>query len=258
MGRHRPTAPLDERIEHRGHHSRIDAEGGGRRRHPVTAALDPERIGGADQFGAAMHQRPGGAAEERLRQEHLRARAHRRQLGGTARGQAAHHRQAHAAEQGDEAILHRIRQRAGDQQLRLVAARHQRQQGLQGLVFPLGEGGLDAAARVIEHPHATAELLAQPLGRPGEIKLDHLTGAGAHQKQGADLGAPLQQVAHQPVELVVGVGEAGQIALAQDRRAEARFGEDHHPGGALDQVGAGAGAHHQEEGIRHTPVQPDD
>jgi hypothetical protein len=70
--------------------------------------------------------------------------------------------------------------------------------------------------------------------------------------------APLQKLGHQAIELLVGIGQARQIALAEDRSAEARLGEDHHPGGALDQVGAGARAHHQEEGIRHAPVQPHD
>jgi len=92
----------------------------------------------------------------------------------------------------------------------------------------------------------------------GQIELDHFTRAAAHQKQGADLGTPLQQLGHQPVELLIGIGQAGQIALPQDRRAESGFSEDHHPGSALDQVGAGARSHHQEEGIRHAPVQPHD
>jgi hypothetical protein len=102
------------------------------------------------------------------------------------------------------------------------------------------------------------KVVSMPLGRLGQIQLDHLAGAAAYQKQGADLGAALQQLGHQPVELLVGIGQAGQIPLPQDRGAEAGLGEDHHAGGALDQVGAGARAHHQEEGIRHAPVQPHD
>jgi hypothetical protein len=100
--------------------------------------------------------------------------------------------------------------------------------------------------------------MGEPLGGLGQIELDHLTGAGAHQKQGADLGAPLQQITHKTVEFLIGIGQAGQVALAQNRGAETGFGENHHAGGALDQMGAGAGAHHQEEGIRHAPVQPHD
>ncbi|MDZ7631658.1 MAG: hypothetical protein U5K74_10005 [Gemmatimonadaceae bacterium] len=54
------------------------------------------------------------------------------------------------------------------------------------------------------------------------------------------------------------VGQAREIAVAEDRRREARLGEDHHAGGRLDQMRAGARAHHQEEGVLHLAVQPDD
>ena len=60
------------------------------------------------------------------------------------------------------------------------------------------------------------------------------------------------------VELVVGVGQAGEVALVDDRGGEARLGEDHHAGGRLDQVRAGARADHQEEGVLDLAVQPDD
>ena len=83
-------------------------------------------------------------------------------------------------------------------------------------------------------------LAVEPFSRLGQIELDHLTRATAHQEQGADLRAPLQQLRHQAIELLVGIGKARQIALAEDRGAEARLREDHHAGGALDQVGAGA------------------
>ena len=60
------------------------------------------------------------------------------------------------------------------------------------------------------------------------------------------------------VELVVGVGEAGEIALLHDGGGEARLGEDHHAGGRLDEMRAGARADHQEERVLDLAVQPDD
>ena len=231
MGRQGAAAPLHQRIEHLGHPSRIDTEGRCRRGHPVAAALDTEGIGSVDQFGAARHQRPRGATEKGLGQQHLGALAYGRQFGGTPWRQAAHRLDAHFGEQGDEAVFHRIGQGADDQQLALVAAGHQRQQRQQGVVFPLGEGGFDAAAGVVQNPHPAVELAGEPFGRPREIELDHLTGTGAHQKQGADLGAPVEQIAHQAIELFVGIGQTGQIPFAQNRRAETGLGENHHPGG---------------------------
>ena len=60
------------------------------------------------------------------------------------------------------------------------------------------------------------------------------------------------------VELVIGVGQAGEVALVDDRGGEARLGEDHHAGRRLDQVRAGARADHEEERVLDLAVQPDD
>ena len=258
MRRQGAAAPLHQGIEHGRHGLGLDPEGRRRCRHPGGAALHTEGIGRFNQLGASMHQGPSRGAQEGLGQQHPGALAHRRQLGGAAGRQAAHHRQAHAGEQGHEAVFNAIGQGAHDQQLLLIAGGHQGEQGHQGLVLPLGEGGFDAAAGVIEHPHPAAVAVGEPLGRLGQIELDHLAGAGTHQKQSADLGAPLQQIGHQAIEFLIGISQTGQVPLPQDRRAEAGFGKDHHAGGALDQVGAGAGAHHQEEGIRHAAMQPHD
>ena len=56
----------------------------------------------------------------------------------------------------------------------------------------------------------------------------------------------------------MGIGEPRQIPLAQNRCAEARFGENHHASRALDQVRTRARAHHQKERIGHAAVQPHD
>ena len=60
------------------------------------------------------------------------------------------------------------------------------------------------------------------------------------------------------VQFLVHVGHPGQIAFLDDGGGEARLGEDHDAGGRLDQVGAGAGADHQEEGVLDLAVEPDD
>ena len=101
-------------------------------------------------------------------------------------------------------------------------------------------------------------LLIQPLGGLCQVELDHLTGATPHQEQGADLRSALQELRDESIQLLIGIGQTRQVPLAKDGGAEAGFGKNHHPSCALDQMGAGAGAHHQEKGIRHAPMQPDD
>ena len=67
----------------------------------------------------------------------------------------------------------------------------------------------------------------------------------------------IRRVDH-PVEFLVGVRQPGEIALVHDRGGETRLGENHHAGGRLDQVRAGARADHQEERILDFAMQPDD
>ncbi len=59
-------------------------------------------------------------------------------------------------------------------------------------------------------------------------------------------------------QLLMSVGETGEVLLFENRGAESGFGEDHHPGGGLQEMGAGAAAHDEEEGVLHLAVQPDD
>ena len=99
--------------------------------------------------------------------------------------------------------------------------------------------------------------LTQALGGVGQIQLDYLGGAGTHQKEGANLRPPLQELLHHPIQFVVGVRQARQVPFPQDGGAKTGLCEDHHPRCGLDQVGTGAGAHHQEEGIRHAAMEPD-
>ena len=143
-------------------------------------------------------------------------------------------------EQTHQPVLNRVGQGSRDQQLGLIALGHQGNERLQGAVLPLGKGGLNATARVVDHRHPSGVLLIQPLGGFGEIQLDHLARAAPHQEQGADLGATLQQLRHEAIQLLVGIGQTSEIPLAKDRCAKAGLRKNHHPGGALDQVGAGA------------------
>ena len=256
MGSDGPLAPLHQGIEHLGHQGRRHPEGSGGGGHPGPTALHPKGIGSRKQLAAAAHQGPRRGREEWLGQQHPGAGPNWGQLGGAPRRQARDHRNTQATKQLHQPVLHRIGQGADDQQLINLAGWHQGNHRQQGLVFSLGEGGFDAAAAVVQHHHPAGQLGVEPLGGLGQIQLDHLAGATTHQEQGADLGAPLQQILHQPVELIIGIGQAGQIPLPQNRSTETGFGKDHHAGGALNQVGASAGAHHQEKGIRHAPVQP--
>ena len=249
-------SPLHQGIQHRGHLGRGHTAGGSASSHPVPAALDPEGIGSWNQFSPAGDQGPGGGTQKGLGQKQLGAFTHGRQLGGAPRRQAAHRTDSHAAKQIDQPIFHRIGQGAGNQQLGFIARGHEGRHGHQGLVFPLGEGGFNPTAAVIQHRYLAQKLAVEPLRCLGQIQLDHLTRAGTHQKEGADFRPAGEQLLHEPIELLIGIGQTRQIPLAQDRCTEAGFRKDHHARSALHQVGAGAGSHHQKERIGHAPMQP--
>ena len=136
--------------------------------------------------------------------------------------------------------------------------RQRRHEGGEAGVLALREGRLDAAARVVEDADAGLEHPRQAGGRARQVELDDLRRAGAHQEQQPDVGAPLEQAGRDPVQLLVGVGQPGEVALLDDRGGEARLGEDHDARRRLEQVGAGARAHDQEEGVLDLAVQPDD
>ena len=167
---------------------------------------------------------------------------------------------AHRAEQPHELILDDVGERADDHERRRRIGflggqrRHERRQ--RG-VLALREGGLDAAARIVEDADG-AEVAVEPRGGAAEVELDHLGRAGAHEEQQLDVGTAREELAHHAVDLVMGVGKAGEIPLLDDGRGEARLGEDHHAGGRLDEMRAGARADHQEEGVLDLAMQPDD
>ena len=170
-------------------------------------------------------------------------------------------RDSEFGEQPPELVLHDIGERANDEERRRGIGCLRRaipDQGSEAGILTLRERGLDARSRIVEDADRGRVLLRQPLGRAGEIQLDHLGRAGADEEEQPDVRAPLQEAGDHRVELVVGIGQPREILFLQDRGGEARLGEDHHPGGRLQEMRAGAGPNDQEEGVLDLPVQPHD
>jgi hypothetical protein len=196
-----------------------------------------------------------------LREQVGRPGAHGRQLDRAPGREEGHGPDAERREQPPELVLDHVSEGTHDEQRAPGIGRFPgqvRDQGGEAGILALGEGRLDAAAGVVQHADARREAAREAGSRAPEVELDDLRGAGADEEQEPDVGPPLEQPGHDPVQLLVGVGEPGQIALLDDRRGEARLGEDHHAGGRLDEVRAGARAHDQEKGILDLAVQPDD
>jgi len=196
-----------------------------------------------------------------LGEQHPRVRADRRQGLRATRREEVHRAHAERVEHAAELVFDHVGQRADDQQRRRRIGGGLRQRGhhrREAGVLALGEGGLDAAARIRQHAHAGVMLARQALRGARQVELDHLGRAGADQEQQLDVGPAREQFVDHAVELVVGIGEAREVALLDHRGAEARLGEDHHAGGRLHQVRAGARAHDQEERVLHLAVHPDD
>ena len=136
--------------------------------------------------------------------------------------------------------------------------RHLGDQGGEAGILALGEGRLDPRPGIVEHAKVGAEGAVETQRRARQVELDDLGRAGADEEQKLDVGPPLEQAGHDAVELLVGVRQAGEIALLQDGGGEARLGEDHDAGGGLHEMGAGARADDEEEGILDLAMQPDD
>ena len=227
---------------------------------PERRALGPERERGCEPLGAALLERPRRVGEEGLRQQERGPGPDRRQLRGAARREEADRGDAELGEEPAELPFDHVGQRPRDQERPLAGRcrRQRRHEGGEAGVLALREGRLDAAARVVEDADAGLEHPRQAGGRARQVELDDLRRAGAHQEQQPDVRAPLEQAGRDAVQLLVGVGQPGEVALLDDRGGEARLGEDHHARRRLEQVGAGARAHDQEEGVLDLAVQPDD
>ena len=155
-------------------------------------------------------------------------------------------------------VFDHVRQRADDEEVRVGGLlQHGDHRGEAG-VLALGEGRLDAGAGVIVDPDRAAVAGVQAFGGAREVELDHLGRAGADEEELADVRAAGEEAFDLTLELLMGVGETGEVLLFENRGAESRLGEDHHPGGGLQQVRAGARADDEEEGVLHLAVQPDD
>ena len=225
---------------------------------PKGRAFFTKGEGGRNVARAPAQQCLAGVGQEGLGQGENRVRPDGRHLAGPARGQHADRGNAHRRQQRQRLIFHHIGQRANQQQFaRLCGGKH-RDHGGQAGILALREGRLDARAGEVQHPHVRRVPRSLPLGGLRKIQLDHLGRAGADQEQLPDIGAAGQQAVHFAVQLGLGIGQPGQILFLKDRRAEAGFGKDHHPGCGLQQMGTGAAAHYQKEGILHLAVQPDD
>ncbi len=228
---------------------------------PLRGALGAEREGRRDPLRAAPLECLRRVGEERLCQQEMRAGADRRQVARESRRQEAHVLDAERRERAAPLVLDHVGERAHHQHLLRGARglrRHAWDERGEAGVLALRERGLDAAARIVEHAHARRERLRESLRGPRQVELDHLGRAGADQEQQLDVGPALEQARDHAVELCVGVGETGEVAVVDDRGGEARLGEDHHAGRRLDQVRAGARADHEEECVLDLAVQPDD
>ena len=228
---------------------------------PRGRALDPEREQRRQVRRAAILKRQRGVAEERLGEEEARVRPDRREVGGAARRQGEHRRDAELGKDPAELVLDDVGQRADDQErLRRVGGGggHRRHQRGEARVLALGEGRLDAAARIVEDAGARRMLGFEAAGGARQVELDHLRRARPDEEQQFDLGPPREQPVDDSVEFLVGVGKAGEVALLDDRGGETRLGEDHDARGGLQQMGAGPAADDEEERVLDLAVEPDD
>ncbi len=223
---------------------RFDAPGGRGSAEPQAGAFGAEREWGGDAGSAPRLQQAGRLGEEGLGEQEQRVRPDRRQLRGAARREEADRLDAHGPEDPAQLVFHHLRQRARDEQRAPGAGRLGRQvrhQGGEAGILALGEGRLNAAAGVAEDADGR-QAVRQPRRGAREVELDDLGGARPHEEQQLDVGAPLDEPGDDAVELVLGVGEAGEVAVIDDGGGEARLREDHHASSGLQEVRAGARA----------------
>ena len=157
---------------------------------PERRAFDAEREGRAQPLRAAALERARRVGEEGLRQQEARVRADRGQVAraGAAAGSRPGRCRARRTVRR-ELVLDHVGQRAHDQQLpaaRRPRSRHLRHQRGEAGVLALGEGGLDAAAGVVQHAHRAAmNVCDSRCGRARQVELDDLGRAGADEEQHA-------------------------------------------------------------------------
>ena len=244
----------DDGVEERG----VDVELGGEDAEPFGGAFGAEGEGGGQVARAAALQGGVSVAEKRLGQGEDGVRADGGQVGVAAGGQAADGADAEGLEEGEGLILDHVGQCADEEEFAGFGLRQDGDHRGEAGVFALGEGGFDAGAGVVQHADMGGVLDAHAFGSPVEVELDDLGRAGADEEQLADVGAAGEEAVNLAVKLGLGIDEAGEVFFFEDRGAETGFGEDHHASGRLQEVGAGAAAHDEEERVLHLAVQPDD
>ncbi len=225
---------------------------------PVGGAFLAKGEGGGDTFGAAACQRMGRVGQEGLGQDEAGVRADLRRAGGAAGGQEADVLDAHLRQKRQALVFHDVRQRADDEEIRVGGFLQPRDHRGQAGIFALCEGRLDARAGVVVDPDRAAVAGVQTFGGAREVQLDDLGRAGADEEELANVGAAGEKAFDFAFKFLVRIGQTGEVLLFENRCAESRLGENHHSGGGLQEVGAGAAAHDQEEGVLHLAVQPDD
>ena len=237
----------------------LHAPGRGRSLQPCGCPLGAEREGRGEAHRAASLEALGGLPEEGLRQEEAGVWPDGGDLSRTSRREEVDLRNAEVPEKAPELVFDDVRKGADHQQgWQGVGLGSLVDQGREAGVLTLGEGGLDTAPGVVDHPGRSLVAGCQPGGGAGEVELDHLGRARSDEEQHLDVGPPGQELVDHAVQLVVGVGHPCQIALLHDRGRKAGLCEHHHAGGGLDQVGAGSRSDDEEEGVLDLAVQPHD
>ena len=163
-----------------------------------------------------------------------RVGADRGKIGGAAHGEETRRRYSQHIEEAGELVFHDVSERADDEQRGHRARRFLRQaRGERGEahILALSEGGFHPASRIAQDADAGAVTPRETGRRSAQIDLDDFGGARADEEQQLDVRASLKQPRDDSVDLVVDVGHAGEIALFQDGRSEARLGENHHASG---------------------------
>ena len=225
-------------FKHLGGHTKL----GGGRLQPGGCAFHAQRKRCSQVLRAARLQGAGGVGQKGLGQQIAGVGADHRHGLAVARREEVD-LQTHAIKQAAHLVFDHVGQGAHHHQGGGCVGGTGGQAGDHGrktCVFALGEGGLDAAARVVEHAHLGVVNLVLAFGRARQVKLDDFGGARTHQEQQADVGAARQQLADHAVEFFVHIGQARQIALVDDGGAKAGLGKNHHACRRLDQVGTGA------------------
>ena len=227
---------------------------------PGERALDAQWIRGRHQLRTALAERCHGVTEVGLGEQYASARAHRRQIVSARRREKVHIGNTELREVAAELLFDNVSQCANHHEA-LGTLGRRRQVGhhtRQTLILTLSKRGFDT--RATEGGNAESVLMdpLQPSRRIGEVELDHLGRAGTHEEKPSNIGAARQQFGNHPIEFFVAIRHAGQIPLTKNRGRETRLCKNHDARRGLQQVGAGAGPHDEEERVLNPAMQPND